>query len=556
MPDRIFNIRLLIDAVVLLAYFFGIVALGLWAGRRNKNLQDFSLGGGSIPWWAVLASIIAAETSAATFLGTPAEGFKTRGYFYGQLAIGTVLARIVIAFTFIKPYYDYRVQSVYEFLTVRFGTKTKNMASGIFLFTRVLGIGVRLYLGGAIMVVIWRYLFPSLPVNLNTYIWGIIFVTVITTIYTAVGGIKAVVWTDLIQAVLMFSSVIFAIFLLLRSIPGGFETVKSNLGGLGNVKLFQTGWNSELPFGAAVKAMLEEPYTIFAAFIGSTLLTMATHGTDQDMVQRMLTAPDHRKSRLSLILSGVMDLPIAGAFLTVGILLSVYYSVVPGATLPAADNEIFGDYIVHQMPVVFRGLIIAGIFATMMGSTSAALNALATSFTKDFYLPYIRPGATDRQAIRAARIATAVFGVLMILVATMAANAVLQDAKLTIIPIAIGILGYTYGALVGVFLLGMLTRSRGSDGANVVGMTVGIMSVLVLCKVTMPAFDVLTLLRGKLVGSQWNFGWFMPDWWPKISWPWFVFVGCVVTLAIAAFFRTPARQIAAAEAHVAANPRA
>src|SRR5437879_12642481 len=135
----------------------------------------------------------------------------------------------------------------------------------------------------------------------------------------------------------------------------------------------------------------------------------------------------------------------------------------------------------------------------MMGATCAALNALATSFTKDFYLPYIRPGATDRQAIRAARISTAIFGILMILVATMAANAVLHDAKLTIIPIAIGILGYTYGALIGVFLIGTLTRTRGSDGANVVGMTVGIMSVLVLCKVTMPAFDVLALLWGKLV---------------------------------------------------------
>lgn len=545
------NTRLAIDTIVLLAYFIGIIALGLWAGRRNRNLEDFSLGSRSIPWWAVLASIIAAETSAATFLGTPAEGFKTRGYFYGQLAIGTVLARIVIAFTFIKPYYDYRVQSVYEFLTVRFGTKTKNMASGIFLFTRVLGIGVRLYLGGAIMVVIWRYLFPSLPVNLNTYVWGIIFVTAITTVYTAVGGIKAVVWTDVIQAVLMFSSVIFAIFLLIRSIPGGFETVKSNLGGLDNVKLFQTGWDSHLPFGAALKAMLEEPYTIFAAFIGSTLLTMATHGTDQDMVQRMLTAPNYRKSQLSLILSGVMDLPIAGAFLTVGILLSVYYSVVPGAVLPAADNEIFGDYIVHQMPVVFRGLIIAGVFATMMGSTSAALNALATSFTKDFYLPYIRPDASDRQSIRAARIATAVFGVLMVLVATMAANAVLKDAKLTIIPIAIGILGYTYGALVGIFLLGMLTRTRGADGVNVIAMIAGITSVLVLCKVTIPAFDLVDLAKGKLAAGSWNFGWFMPEWWPKISWPWFVFVGCVVTLAIAVLSRTPAAQIAAAETHVA-----
>ena len=542
--------RLGIDTVVLLAYFIGIVVLGLWAGRRNRNLEDFSLGSRSIPWWAVLASIIAAETSAATFLGTPAEGFKTRGYFYGQLAIGTVLARVIIAFTFIKPYYDYRVQSIYEFLTVRFGTKTKNAASGIFLFTRVLGIGVRLYLGGAIMVVIWRYLFPSLPVNLNTYVWGILFVTIITTIYTAVGGIKAVVWTDVIQAVLMFSSVIFAIFLLVRQIPGGLDTVKTNLGGWSNVKLFQTGWDSHLPFGPALKAMLEEPYTIFAAFVGSTLLTMATHGTDQDMVQRMLTAPNYRKSQLSLILSGVMDLPIASAFLTVGILLSVYYAVVPGA-----DNEIFGQYIVHEMPVVFRGLIIAGVFATMMGSTSAALNALATSFTKDFYLPYIRPGATDRQAIRAARIATAIFGVLMIIVATMAANAVLQDAKLTIIPIAIGILGYTYGALVGVFLLGMLTRTRGRDGTNVVGMIIGIMSVLVLCKVSIPAFDFLALLHGKFVAASWNFGWFMPEWWPHISWPWFVFVGCTVTLAIAILFRTPATQIAAAETHVASASR-
>jgi solute:Na+ symporter, SSS family len=191
----------------------------------------------------------------------------------------------------------------------------------------------------------------------------------------------------------------------------------------------------------------------------------------------------------------------------------------------------------------------------MMGSTSAALNALATSFTKDFYLPYIRPAATDRQAIRAARIATAVFGFLMIVVAGMAANAVLQNAKLTIIPIAIGILGYTYGALLAVFLLGMLTRSRGADGPNVVAMIVGITSVLVLCKISIPAFDVAALLTGKMVPAAWDFGWIMPEWWPRISWPWFVFVGCFVTLAISVLFRTPASQIAAAQAHlVVASP--
>lgn len=540
MPESVFNLRLLIDAIVLLAYFFGIVAIGLWAGRRNRNLQEFSLGGRSIPWWAVLASIIAAETSAATFLGAPAEGFKTRGYIYAQLVIGTVLARVVIAFTFIKPYYAYRVQSIYEFLTVRFGTNTKNMASGIFLVTRVLGMGARLYLGGVIMVVIWRYLFPGVEVSLHTYFWGIVFVTLVTTLYTAAGGIKAVVWTDLIQALIMIGSIVFAVALLLKNIPGGLETVRTRLGGFDNVVFFQSGWDASKPFGQALKGMLEEPYTLFAAFIGSTFLTMSTHGTDQDMVQRMLTAPDYRKSRFSLICSGLADIPLVMAFLSVGILLWVYYQ--PNAP-KVPDNEIFAHYIIHEMPVGMRGLIVAGVFATMMGSTSAALNALATSYTKDFYQPYINPGATDVQAIRAARVATAVFGILMIMVATMAAYLVLKDPKLTIIPIALGIFGYTYGALLGVFLVGMLTRTRGSDKTNIIGMLLGVAAVLVLCKIELPLF-----------GATIKFGGFMPDWWPKIAFSWFVFIGCAVTFAFCALFRTPSSQIAAAEAHVGSAP--
>ena len=204
------------------------------------------------------------------------------------------------------------------------------------------------------------------------------------------------------------------------------------------------------------------------------------------------------------------------------------------------------------MPVVFRGLIIAGIFATMMGSTSAALNALATSFTKDFYLPYIRRDATDRQAIRAARMATGDFWRSHDRRGDGCGQCGPQDAKLTIIPIAIGILGYTYGALLAVFLLGMLTRSRGCDDVNVGAMILGIGSVLILCKISIPGFDLLALFTGRIVPAQWNFGWFMPEWWPKIAWPWFVFVGCIVTLSISALVRTPQSQIAAAEAHVTA----
>jgi SSS family transporter len=527
-----------IDGLVILVYFSAIVGIGLYAGRRNANLRDYALGGRSIPWWAVLASIVAAETSAATFLGTPAEGYKTRSYVYGQLVIGTIMARVVIACTFIGPYYRYRVQSIYEFLEVRFGPVTKNMASGIFLATRVLGIGVRLYLGGVILVVIWRYLFPETPVHLSTYFWGILFVTTVTTAYTMAGGIKAVVWTDLIQACLMLGSMFLAVGLLVAKIPGGLGTVREALGGWEQVAIFQSGFPAgSAPWGESLAAMLENPYTLFAAFIASTFTTMATHGTDQDMVQRMLTAPDARKSKLSLVLSGFADIPIVVAFLSIGILLWVYYGQVPDPSLPEADNEIFAHFIVTQMPVGLRGLIIAGVFATMMGSTSAALNALATSFTKDFYLPYFHREGGEAAAIRAARIATAVFGALMVGVATLAAYAVLHDPTLTIIPIAIGILGYTYGALLGVFLLGIWTRGRGWDLSNAVGMALGICAVMFLCKV-------------KIEGLV-DFGAFLPAWWPVISWPWYVLVGCAACLGFSILFRTPPERQAEAERHVA-----
>ncbi len=532
--------NLAVDGVVILVYFVGIVGIGLHAARKNTSLKDFALGGHSIPWWAVLASIIAAETSAVTFLGAPAEGFKTRSYAYAQLAIGTIIARVIIAWLFIAPYYRYRVESIYEFLTLRFGERTKNMASGIFLATRVLGIGVRLYLGGVIMVVVYRYLFPGSDITIWTYFWGIVFVTFVTTLYTAAGGIKAVVWTDLIQACLMMGAILFSIVAVFHDIPGGMKTVHEHLAGQ-NLSMFQTGWDSAKPFGEALRGLLESEYTIFAALVGITFFTMATHGTDQDMVQRMLTAENTAKSRLSLILSGFADIPIVLSFLTVGILLYVRYQIHPDPSLPAEDNEIFAHYIVNEMPVGIRGLIVAGVFATMMGSTSAALNALATSFIKDFYQPYIRPSGTDRQAVSAARWATSVFGALMIVVATVAAYTVLHT-NITIIPLALGILGYSYGSLLGVFLLGVLTRGRGDDRANVFAMIFGILAVLVLCKIQIPLWES-TDSAGAVVKQSFHFGILLPTWWPAIAWPYYVFIGSAVTFAFGILFPSTAARL-------------
>ena len=524
-----------VDGGVILIYFVGIVGIGLYAARKNSTLQDFALGGHSIPWWAVLASIIAAETSAVTFLGAPAEGFKTRSYAYAQLAVGTIIARIIIAWIFIAPYYRYKVESIYEFLTLRFGERTKNMASGIFLATRVLGIGVRLYLGGVILVVVYRYLFPGSEITLWTYFWGIVFVTLITTLYTAAGGIKAVVWTDLIQACLMLGAILFSIAAVFHDIPGGMRTVHEHLAGQ-NLSMFQTGWDATKPFGEALAGMLQTEYTVFAAIIGITFFTMATHGTDQDMVQRMLTAENTAKSRLSLVLSGFADIPIVLSFLTVGLLLWVRYQVHPDPSLPHEDNEVFAHYIVNEMPVGIRGLIIAGVFATMMGSTSAALNALATSFIKDFYQPYIRRSATDRQCVSAARWATSVFGILMIVVATVAAYTVMHT-NITIIPLALGVLGYTYGSLLGVFLLGVLTSTRGNDRSNVFAMIIGILAVLVLCKISVPLWEA-TDSAGVAVKREFQFGILLPAWWPAIAWPYFVFIGSSVTFFLGILFPT------------------
>jgi Na+/proline symporter len=368
----------------------------------------------------------------------------------------------------------------------------------------------------------------------------------LTTLYTAIGGIKAVVWTDFIQASLMIGSMLFAVWLLVKETPEGLATIREKLGGI--PPFFQVGLDFSEGFWANLKKVLEEPYTLFSAFIGATFLTMATHGTDQDNVQRMLTAKDFRKSRLSLIVSGLADLPIAFGFLLVGILLWVHYQAAPDPRLPETDNEIFAYYIVTSMPVGLRGLIVAGVFATMMGSTSAALNALATSFTKDFYLPYFARQNSAGTAIHAARAATIVFGIAMVVVATSAAYAVLEDSKLTIIPLALQSFGYAYGSLLAVFLLGMWTKRRGRDETNVVAMLCGIVSVLVFCKVKLPAINLVDLvLTGRIEPQDWAFGGWLPVWWPVIAFPWWVFVGSITCFTISLLFPTPLHRVEEAE---------
>src|SRR5438552_9345231 len=324
------NAKLAIDSLVLFAYFAVIIFIGLRMGRRERDLEDFALGRRSIPWWAVLASIIAAETSAGTFFGTPGEGYALRNFTYIQLAFGTIIARILVSFIFIKPYYDYKVFSIYEYLTVRFGVGTKNAASAVFMFTRVLASGARLFAAAIALVLAYemiRGVRPGQTETLFIYIGATVVIVIVTAIYTTLGGIKAVIWTDLIQASIMIGSALTALALLYFAIPGGWHEIVTRHGGFHLSDFVTTGLDPAKTGWAKIKGMFEIEYTIFAGLIGSTFITMSTHGTDQDMVQRMLTAPDIRRSRRSLIMSGLADIPIVLTFLSIALLLWTYDQV-------------------------------------------------------------------------------------------------------------------------------------------------------------------------------------------------------------------------------------
>src|ERR1041384_3849739 len=279
--------RLAIDTAVLLVYFVVIISIGLYMGRKEESLKDFALGGRAIPWWAVLASIIAAETSAGTFFGTPGEGFALRNYTYLQLALGTILARILVSYIFIKPYYDYRVYSIYEYLTVRFGVATKNAASAVFMITRLLASGARLYVAAIALALAGEMISGARPNQTETlwiYVGSTVAIVILTAIYTTLGGIKAVIWTDFIQASIMIGSAVAALALLYFAIPGGWHEIVQRRGDFHVSDLIATGLDPAKSGWDKWKGMFETEYTIFAGLIGSVFITMGTHGTDQDMV--------------------------------------------------------------------------------------------------------------------------------------------------------------------------------------------------------------------------------------------------------------------------------
>lgn len=535
---------LIIDFIVVGVYFAVILSIGLSRGKE-KSLRGYALADRSIPWWAVVASILAAEISAATFLGAPSEGFSNRSFTYAQLAIGTVIARLLVAVFFIRKFYDLGVISIYEYLEHRFGRITRCVGSMVFLLTRSLASGTRLYVAAIFLVVgIEVYLgrAPTPNEELTIYLLVQLGLVILTAIYTTIGGIKAVVWTDFIQATILILSLVVMIGMLLFHIPGGWEGAHQELNQPGDLAFITLGVDSQLSLWDNITSILSNEYTIFAALLGSVFITLATHGTDQDMVQRMLTAKNTRQSQWSVILSGLIDLPVVAAFLFVGILMSVYYAQNPDPHLPTQGNHVLPYFVLTTLPAGFRGLIGAALMATAMGSLSTALNSLATSYVRDFHSTFIAPNATEEGKLRTVRWATIAFAIGLVSIGMVTSYVALKNPHARIIPIVLGSFGYTYGSLLGVFLVGLLTKTRGSDLGNIIGMIAGFIVVAVLSNLHRDVLIVLNFLPPDPLDAPVK---------PFISFPWRVLFGAVTTFAVAVLFRSSKSAIARGNAQPA-----
>lgn len=537
-----------LDLAIIGAYFAVIVCIGVYFSRRNANVADFALGGRSIPWWAVLASILASEISAGTFFGAPGEGFRLRNYTYAQFMVGYLLARVVVSAVFIPAYYKHNVVSIYEFLELRFGPRTRRLASAVFLLTRSLASGSRLWVPTLLLVVIWNQTHRDQPLGNWDQFWftgaALVLISLLTAAYTAVGGIKAVIWTDVLQIAVLFAALGFSVWYLLGHIPGGWEGAKSHLTGAHDLKLWE--WKGDTPatpefeanYGAtwgAVKSVLESEFTVWAALFGSLFVTLATHGTDQDMVQRMLTAKNKRQSAVATILSGLADIPVTFAVLTIGILLSVYYGhVVNDPYLPmakgVADNtRIFPYFVVDVMPGGLRGLVVAGVLATTMGSLGTAMNSLATCYSRDFHFRWFGTPDDDRKRVRIIKLSTVGFTLILIAVGLGTALVKAHNPGLSIIGIILGSFGYTYGSLLGIFMVGLFTKNRGSEAGNILAMVAGMVAVAWLSNLPN---DLARMITGhELYGN--------PAWLPIIEFPWRIMAGTLVTVAVALCFSKP-----------------
>ncbi|HLW85918.1 MAG TPA: sodium:solute symporter [Candidatus Sulfotelmatobacter sp.] len=430
-----------VDFLIIALYLAGITLFGLRFRKKHRSLRDYFLAGRDIPWWAIALSIVAAETSTLTIISVPGIAYDTNFTFL-QLVMGYLVGRVVISFVLLPHYFRGDLYTAYELIERRFGRGLRSLTAGLFLLTRAAAEGVRVY---AVSIVV--------SIALGTgEVTSIAIITALTLVYTFEGGLAAVIWTDVVQTAIYVGGTLVGLVTILHLVPGGWAAIHAAAAGAGKLRVFDFSANFWLP------------YTFWAGVIGGAFLTTASHGTDQLIVQRLLAARGQKQSVTALLSSGVAVFFQFALFLTVGVMLWAYYRV-PSATFGRADR-IYPTFIVSRMPHGISGLLIAAILAAAMSNLSAALNSLSSSSIMDFYVRF-RPQADEQTKMRLSRVATLFWALLLFALAVLSLNKVGR-----VVEVGLQIASIAYGALLGVFLLGVLTRRANQRGA-MVGMVFG-----------------------------------------------------------------------------------
>ena len=471
-----------LDYAVVLLYLVATALLGVLIGRGQKSVSDYFLAGRTVPWWVVCFSIVATETSTLTFIGAPALSYAGNLTFV-QVVLGYVVGRILVSALLLPGYFRGRIQTAYQVLLSRFGNRVRSFSAALFLVTRSLADGVRLFSTGLVLSVV-----TGIPDT-----WAVLLIGIVTAIYTFYGGFVAVVWNDVIQFGIYLAGAAIAFQILLSKLPQGWSGFLLWAETSGKLQVFDLSFS------------LDSPYTFWSGLIGGTFLTLATHGTDQMMVQRYLASGSLRRSQVALVASGLVVLVQFTLFLVIGVMLYRFYELFPPETALLQTDRVFPMFIVQQMPPGISGLIIAAIFAAAMSTLSSSLNSLASSSMHDLYGPFRQrnnsiasqpdPNSVRERDLKVSRFLTLAWcGVLM-------AVSLLARNWGSVLEVGLTITSITMGSVLGVFALGSLSnRVAQTDG--LIGMISGL----------------LVMVAVHTDGA--------------LAWPWYVLVGSTVTLAI------------------------
>lgn len=519
-----------IDYTILFVYLIGVTAFGSWLGRHQKSTRDYFLGNRNLPWGAVCFSVVATETSTLTFISIPGLAYISNLNFL-QLTIGYFLGRVIISFIFLPAYYKGELSTAYEFLGNRFGQKIRKFSSVIFQITRLLADGVRLFATAIPLSIItgWSY-----PVSIAV-------IGIFTIFYTYIGGIRAVVWIDVIQTIIYLGGAIVAGIFLLHLLPNGWSDVVDAARPGNKLQFIYLGFEHNL------KDFFTINYTFITSILGGMFLSMASHGTDQLIVQRLLTCNNLKSSQKALITSGVFVFFQFALFLVIGLMMYAYYKgapIGPNSEFLTRSDQLFPKFIVEVLPAGMSGMIIAGVFAAAMSTLSGSLNSLASSSMLDLYKSRFGKNNSPKQDLLISRIFTAIWGIIFI-----GGAMLFTDINNPVVELGLGIASFTYGGLLGVFLMGVFFKKISEDAAIIsqwsaiffMTWIIGITGVAqyVIIGINMLAFlwifknSRLLVLR---ISSAIIFmliiiliAFVEPI---PFGWPWYVFIGCVITILI------------------------